>query len=183
MGSSGGSRGTSPGLYQPGGYGFVAWTTDPADAGTDYTLASGLLALVRVFVPAGNVIAAVWAGVKTAGNTAGGETRAAVYDDTGARIGISADTATWMTTSGWRSLALGASIAAAGADRYVWVASLTTYGSTPTVKGNAAAVDVLLNRGTANRRSVFLTSQTTAPASVDLTAATLNTAIYSFALS
>lgn len=183
MGTSGGTRGTAPALYAPAGYGFVAWTTDPADASTDYTLSSGLLALVRTFVPAGNPISTVWAAVKTAGATAGGETRAAVYDDTGARIGISADTSSWMTSAGWRSLALGATIAASGSDRYVWVASLTTYGSTPTVKGNAAAVDVLLNRGTANRRSVFLTSQTTAPASVDLTAATLNTALYSFALS
>lgn len=88
---------------------------DPSPMGTNGWFSA-------IFVPAGEPITTCWCAVHTAGVLgAGGENGFAVYDITGAQLGVTTSDSALFTSTGVRSKALVSPIPAADVDRVVFV--------------------------------------------------------------
>lgn len=123
----------SDAVWQPADQGYVSWTMDPAFASNSTVLTSGVMALGRLAVRAQGVstvtVTRLEIGVNVAGITlTAGQNLAALYDSTGARLGVTADqSATW-NSIGHKSMNLTAPVNVAAG--YYWV-GVVSVGATP----------------------------------------------------
>lgn len=119
-----------PGDPQPGDHGLAAWTFDPASCQpTAASLATGTLALSRIYLRATKALSAIWYGVAGAGaSLTSGQCLLGIYDSTGTLKGSTVDQSTAMTTTGVKSAALTSSTTLVPGS--YWVAFLCN-GTTP----------------------------------------------------
>lgn len=143
--------------WAPTDQGFVTWSVDPVSASNATVLTSGVMALARMVVRAQpattQTITRLELGVNVAGiGLTAGQNLAAIYDSTGARLGITADqSATW-NSIGHKSMNLTAPVNVAAG--YYWV-GVVSVGATPPqiLRASSAAA------GSINARTTVATSR------------------------
>ncbi|MFI6909869.1 hypothetical protein ACIBKY_52015 [Nonomuraea sp. NPDC050394] len=163
-------------VYPASAYGLLAMTGDPMAFMNNSSFGVNTVMLTRVLIPAGAAITNVWVAVRTAGthDASTPNNQIAIYDDTGTLVAATADAPTLWTGSGWRGAALvGGPIAAQASDRYVYVAALAR-GITGCVLPHPSSANdnqvVWFCRpavGTVKRRALYISGQTSLPASFD----------------
>lgn len=173
--------------YPPQGYGFFAVSENPAVCAEPSSVGSGTVVCARVWVPANNVITNVSACVQIAGTVGGGGTNGfAVYTDAGSLVAQSTTDNTLWSSTGWKTKALSSSIAAQASGRFVYVCLLVVgYAADPEIMWAASHEAVMAaNPSTTNRRSFYITGQSSFPASFNpVSAGTLNGFLPLFGLS
>lgn len=115
----------------PADQGYIAWSVDPVSASNATALTAGVMTLVRVVVRTQTAVTVnnLEIGVNVAGVTlTAGQNFAALYDSTGARLGITADQSGTWNSIGHKTMALTAPVAVS-AGKY-WV-GLVSNGATP----------------------------------------------------
>lgn len=150
------------------GYGFFAASEAPSMCDASSDTGVGSLIGIRIWVPANNAITNLSAYVSTAGTlAAGGVNGFAIYTDAGSLVAQSAtDNSLWAST-GWRTKALSSVIAAQAADRFVYGCFLVSgYSGSPHILWNSTQDGVVgSSPGGTNKRSFYLTGQSSFPAS------------------
>lgn len=145
-------------------------------------LTSGTLYGCSAILPAGRSLTTVLVGLRQNGATPTGVSKLGVLDSTGARLGMTADTATLWTTG--QTTATGAALTATIAadatnDRLIYLVMLSTCSTPPQVYlGQLLTNSLFSPNPTAGRRSWVLAGQTDIPASVDLSTVTLNSGVF-----
>lgn len=164
------------GIYPPSADALIAVPADLVAFRDNSALGAAAWA-VRLFIPAGEVITTCWSTLHSAGTVgAGGENSFALYTDVGDLVTSTVtDDNLWATTTGPRSKALPAPIAAQSIDRYIYAAvRVTGYLVAPTFafvtgSSNAGLLDGPFGAG--RRRSLVLGGSTWA-ATIDTAAGT-----------
>lgn len=180
------SGGGSGGLMEPDvyplleGYGFVGASYRPMPSGTS-VLGNGVMHFARVWIPAGREIDGLWIAVRTAAgghDGTSGPNCLAIYDDSGNLIDTTVDDASLWTDVGWRGdLLSGGPIPAQQTGRFVYVSAIARGFSTspgvsfPTGTNDGDAPWFVSGPTGGNRRSFYLSGQTSVPASFDPTSA------------
>lgn len=182
---AGAASGTLGGVYPPTKAGYAGWTLDPLlDCSTDWSTNGGVLLLVRAVFPEDSSFTTLDFGLSAAGASPGAYSGVAVYEDGQGvvnRLAQSADLGSVLSgTIGLKSASLGTTINVT-AGSALWLGYLSTCSSAPKIAGLPAAIrDFVANMG--NRRSVFLTSQSSFPSTIDIAAANINNASYLLAV-
>lgn len=166
--------GASGAVFPLAGYGLTGCSGDPLGFMANSSMANNQVFLARVWIPAGTPISRLWAAVRLAGGHDGvtGPNQLGLYTDAGVLVDTIANDPTLWTVAGWRGgLLAGGTVAAQGAGRFVYVGLLArgmTGGSWPYPTGaddNQVPWFAVPASGTANRRGLYLTGQTSMPAS------------------
>lgn len=166
--------GITAGVTSP--YGIVS-TVDPYVCNTQFGISSGAAVFNLIALPAGTYTTlGIWLRGAAAGST--GSNRLAIYTEAGTLIDTSGDmTADFQSgvapTIIESTLSLGSYVHAGG---NVYIGALTHFSTPPSIK----AIDIGINAPDINshRPSVFLTGQTSFPASFNVAAANANSAAY-----
>lgn len=168
-------------IYGPAGAGFDEWTCDPILCSSNFPTASGTLLLIRHRFRKAMTVDEIGFVLQQAGTVPGSYSGVAIYaDGTGsvARQAQSADAGASFTSTGAKSLALTAGHAVAAGD-FRWIGYLWQGSTPPRLYAPPGPADsAMFNVG--RRRSVFLAGQTAFPASLDVSAMTVNTTHYWF---
>lgn len=168
--SGGGSTGMDN-VFPLSAYGLLVASGDPNEFQNTSGVAANTVFMARCWVPAGVAISKLCAAVRTAGTYASSATpnQIAIYDDTGARLGITTDDSTLWATAGWAVRTI-STIAAQGSGRFVYIGYIVggfTGVSLPFPMGandsNGPWLGQTINN-TGNRRAFYLTA-TSLPAS------------------
>lgn len=168
-------------------HGLVAESQDPATLlGTSLPLATGVVHLVRVHVPAGGTANSVLAYVTTGGVAlTSGQCFAGLYSVSGStatRIGVTADQAAAWGSTGVKTMALTAPVAVSAATDYL-VAFLANGGTGPALRAGDSVLGVNIGLAAPNLRySTSGTGLTALPSSINIGAASALAAAYFAAL-
>lgn len=176
----------------PATHSLLGWSHDPQLAnGALSGPGNGVLNIVRIAVPKTiSVTNVIFALTAASGTPTAGQNFMALFDSTGARIGVTADqTAAW-GTSGVKvgALAGGPFPITGGVNAYCWAVILSNASGAPTLAGigvntlGATLLSIGLAAG-ASRYGTILTGQTTVPASFTPGSVTAATRSYWAALS
>lgn len=167
--------------------GFKLWTVDPAILANAYNLGDGTLVMHRIIAAKNETWLNMHCMVTVNGaGPSTGYSGLALYADDGTRLSKTADSLTTFTTGspGPRGLVLETPVDVTINTHY-WLAMLCCQGGgSPKVASTYAPPDIpepVINGG--HRRSIFLTGQTSFPATVDITTANLNNGIHWLAVS
>lgn len=119
----GDGRGTT---FPLAAYGLTAASGDPESFLTGSGANNNTIFAVRIGIPSGTIITALWAAVRTGGShvPSGTPNRLGLYTDEGVQIGVTADDPTLWTQAGWRGGVLPVPVAAEPTDRCVYVLTL-----------------------------------------------------------
>lgn len=165
-------------INHPGRHGLIEWNFDPTYAsasGTGQAATAGSIYLHRISAQTGGTVTNVLMVLGTIGATlTTGQNLVGLYDDTGARIGITPDqTTTWGGTTGTKTMALTApATIQAGRDYFVGIlANGTTPPNFVTVAANNSVTTPNVNLSAAAQKfSVNGTGATALPTSLTLSA-------------
>lgn len=159
--------------------GLVGETISPYDATTHFAAGAGNLLLVLIQLPATTISTlGVW--VTAGGVTGTGVNAMALYTEAGTLVDKTGDMTTALSSAGWASGALtgGAQSISSGAYYAGLLAHFTT---DPQIAAQAATTTIPTING--HRPSIFVASQATVPASVNVGAASGNSGAYYFTVS
>jgi hypothetical protein len=146
--------------------GLLGWTLDPATAVGSLQTSAGVLHLIEIRLRTGTVNT-LYVRVGTAGATlTASQNFLALFDSTGARVGLTADQSTAWTTTGTKSAALTTPYAATGGVFYVAILSNGT--TQPTFIASSSLGQPNFTRAAPFRAGTLLTGQTSIPSSVTL---------------
>jgi hypothetical protein len=157
--------------WYPSDQGWLGWSMDPTTAAGSNVLVLGTVQHIAIPLRQPATITSIVATVIGAGvGLTAGQCFAGIYNSAGTRVGVTADQSTAWLTTGPKTMALTAPIAAAPAGMY-YVALLTNGGTSP-----AFARDFNDTPGTANvgltaatfRFATGPTVQTSLPASITM---------------
>lgn len=176
----------APALFTPASHNLLTWTMDPGLTQGGSVLTSGVLHLARMTLPEARTVTNLITSVVTAGaSLTSGQNFGALYTSSGTRIAITADQSTAWTGSGAKTMALtgGPYTLAAG----IYYGALLSNGSAPPTilrghSGSTSTLNIGLTAAT-GRSLASGTSQTSPPASVTLSSASLDSKAWWFALS
>jgi hypothetical protein len=163
--------------WLPSDHGYLAWAYDVANASGTTNLAAGALMLVKVKLPVAATITNVVCHLAGPGATlTAGQNLAALFDATGARLGITADQSAAWTTVGPKAMALTAPVAAPAGAYYVGLLfnGTTTPAFSRSVAASATTIANAGLTGAAFRFASSGTGQTAMPASFSPAAASGN---------
>jgi hypothetical protein len=154
-------------VYGPADLGWLTWSIDPAVASSSSAPnGAGIMALTRVKLPTAATVTSICLYVATAGATlTSGQCFAALYDSTGARVGVTADLSTAWTSTGSKEHALTSPYAAAAGSYWVALLYNGTTGPLFSRAASSLATNTGLTAATA-RFGVYGSSQTTTPSSI-----------------
>jgi hypothetical protein len=167
-------------VITPDLHGFLAWTGDPANAGSSTAVTAGVLYLNKVKLITASTITSIDVHVSTAG-TSLTNCFLALYDSTGTRRAVSANTSTAWQTGGTSDVAMASPYSAAAGTYYV---GILVGGGTPPAFARGASSTVS-NAGLSAGSYRFCTSgtsQTAAPSSVTLASTSASSTAYWCAL-
>lgn len=180
-----GDPGESGTAYPSTSAGFKLWTADPSTLTNVYDTGAGVMIMLRVRFPRSETISTLHSIVTTTGaGPAVGDSGMALYSDAGNLLSKSADLLVNFTGGafGKRDYPLADPQTVTAGD-LGWLALLFNGGGgaaqSPSTPANL--IDPVVNVGA--RRSVYLTGQSTFPASVDIAGATLNNGVHWMAAS
>jgi hypothetical protein len=129
-------------------------------------LAAGVLTVSRIYVPRNMLVTNIIAQVTTAGATlTAGQCFAGIYDDTGARVGVTADQSTPWVSTGVKVMALTAPVNLQGG-RYYYVAFVSNGTTQPTFLRGANVAAITAGQAAPFRFGTVLTGQTSLPATI-----------------
>ncbi len=179
--AAGGGASGQDNVFPLSAYGLVGASGDPDEFQNQSGVASNTVFMARVWIPAGNAISKLAAAVRAAGtySTSSTPNQIAIYDDTGAQLGITADDNTLWSSAGWAVRTI-TTIPSQGTGRWVYIGYIVggyTGLSMPFPMGandlNAPWLGQNINN-TGNRRAFYL-SASSLPASFNPGSAGTNT--------
>jgi hypothetical protein len=92
--------------WMPSDYGILGWAYDPSSQLANMTMTTGLIYMAKVKLPA-STVSALGVGMSTAGSgLTAGQSFMALYNNSGALLGQTADQAASWTTTGYKQAAL-----------------------------------------------------------------------------
>lgn len=170
----GGTSATVEFGYPASAYGLSAMSGDPSMFQGTAPPGSSIIWYQRLPWPANKPITNVYVAVATAGTWDGLTTpnQIGVYDDTGAKLGATADDGTLWTAVGWRGGAVvGGPLTAPTTDGFVYLAALlrgmtVTNFAYPANAGDTHAPWVSIGPTNGNRRTAYQGAVTALPASI-----------------
>jgi hypothetical protein len=120
--SGGGGASGQDNVFPLSAYGLLVASGDPNEFQNVSSVAANTVFAARCWVPAGVAISKLCAAVRTAGTYSSSATpnQIAIYDDTGAQIGITTDDNTLWATAGWAVRTI-TTIASQGTGRWVYI--------------------------------------------------------------
>ena len=157
----------NPGGWVPADHGLIACDVDPALSGSSYTLAAaGVLYLRKIKMSAASAITNVMLYINTAG-AAVSNAYVAVYDSTGAQLGVSADVSTALQSTGTKTIPLTAATGVRAAGSWVYIGIVVGAATTlPALRGFAQSIHTFgLTAGALYRWGSTGSGLTAAPAS------------------
>jgi hypothetical protein len=163
-------------VFPLSGYGLLTATDDPMLFQNISSLTNTTVFGARCWVPANTALSHLAAAVVVGGtySSSAVPNQLAIYDDTGARLQITADDNTLWTTAGWASRAI-TTVAAQSTGRFVYILYILggfSGVSVPYALGANDANASWLSLGVSNagnKRAFYLNGQSTMPASFDPT--------------
>jgi hypothetical protein len=160
--------------WQPGYNKLLAASFDPGLAVNASPTTNGVISLVKLAMPRSLSVTNILASIGTGGSTlTAGQNFAAIYDDSGNRLGVTADQATAWQSTGVKTMAIsgGPVVVPGGPGRYCFVALLSN-GTTPPqfhrTTNNAALNNVGLAATDGYRSATSGTGQTSMPATITI---------------
>jgi hypothetical protein len=158
-------------------YGLKLATISTATCVDHFTVAAGLAVFVLVYCTTDATINTVGAWQTVAGVTANGANNMGLYSEAGVQLGLTGDMSSLMATTGYIESNLAAPVAITAGSWYYMHYLCHFSGSTPKLAsgGGSPFNHVVIN---GHRPTVYLSTQTTSPASFTPSSATVNTAEY-----
>lgn len=158
-------------------FGLKLLTIDTSDATGEFSLSAGTAAFVLAYCPISMQVTTLGTWINTGGITSTGANTMAIYDAAGNQLGITADMSAALTGTGYVE---GTLTGAVNLTQGIYYLHLLTHFTTAPKVVAAGATAFNHKPINGNYPTVFLTTQTTSPATFTPSTATQNTAEYFF---